>query len=68
MPKLRVVEARICGTCRDFGGEDQGFVPLGCVSDEDGFVRRMERIWRLGAAGFGTPENEGPAGARDVCC
>ncbi len=30
------------------------------VTDEDGFVRRMERIWRLGAAGFGTPENNGP--------
>ncbi len=30
------------------------------VSDEDGFVRRMERIWRSGCEGFGTPESQGP--------
>ncbi len=43
-----------------FGLEMRGLFRWAGVSDEDGFVRRMERIWRLGAAGFGTPGNEGP--------
>ncbi len=29
VPKLRVVELRICKTCRGFGVGDEGFVPLG---------------------------------------
>ena len=37
----------------------RGLFPWAGVSDEDGFVRRTERIWRLGTAGFGTPENMG---------
>ena len=40
--------------------EMRGLFRWAGVSDEDGFVRRMEWIWRLGAAGFDTPENVGP--------
>ncbi len=45
---------------RDFGLEMRGLFRWAGVSDEDGFVRSTERIWRLGAAGFGTPESQGP--------
>ncbi len=44
----------------DLGMEMRGLCRWAGVSDEDGFVRRMERIWRLGAADFGTPESQGP--------
>ncbi len=43
-----------------FGAEITSLCRWAGVSDEDGFVRRMEWIWRLGAAGFGTRGNEGP--------
>ncbi len=42
-----------------FGPDIKSLFRWAGVSDEDGFVRRMEWIWRLGAAGFGTPENMG---------
>ncbi len=43
-----------------FGLEMRGLCRWAGVSGEDGFVCRMERIWRLGTAGFGTPESQGP--------
>ncbi len=43
-----------------FGLEMRGLCRWAGVSSEDGFVCRMERIWRLGTAGFGTPESQGP--------
>ncbi len=43
-----------------FGPDIKSLFRWAGVSDEDGFVRRMEWIWRLGAAGFGTRGNEGP--------
>ncbi len=46
---------------------DEVLVPLAGVSDEERFVRRMERIWRLGAAVLARPRMRAPAGARDVC-
>ncbi len=51
-----------------FGLEMRGLFGWASVSGEDCFVRRMERIWRLGAAGFGTPENEGPCRGLNVGC
>ncbi len=49
MPKLRVVEARICKGSGGFGRGDQGFVPPGCggfwVSDGRRFgVRSDQRV------------------------
>ena len=51
-----------------FGLEMRGLFRWASISDEDDFVRRMERIWRLGAAGFGTPGNEGPCRGLNVGC
>ena len=51
-----------------FGRWMKGLFRWASVSDEDGIVRRVERIWRLGAAGFGTPENEGPCRGLNVAC
>ncbi len=62
------VEARICGAGIAFRLVNNGFLDLGwsrflvlemkglcCwagVSGEEGFVCRMERVWRLGSSGF----------------
>ena len=43
-----------------FGFEMKGLCRWAGVSDEEDFVRRTERICRLGAASFGTPESQGP--------
>ncbi len=53
---------------RDFGLEMRGLFRWAGVSSEDGFVCRIEGIWRLGAAVLARAGMRAPAGTRDVCC